>query len=69
MLFLLEVWGEVVLCASVHYHRKQWNHQLEGKQGSVHMQQFAHHCLVIVLEATAAHVSDTPTACGHTTKT
>lgn len=24
------------------------------------MQQFAHHCLVIVVEAAAAHVSDTP---------
>lgn len=31
--FALEVWGKWLCAALVHYHRKQWNHQLEGKAG------------------------------------
>lgn len=53
------MWGKWLRAASMRYHCKQWNHPSEGKQSGMHMQQFAHHCLVIVAETVEAHVSAT----------
>lgn len=59
MLFCTGGMGEVAVSCLSALSSETMEAPVQRKQGRVHMQQLAHHCVVIVAEAAAALVSDT----------